>query len=160
MDNKVYEEYGFFPGAYERTSWPNIDALPGDFDQDATESLISNRFKDIDFQLKNDKTAVIIFSDKYFNKPIEASNKHIHWYWVGEVLKEKYKYVAMERLNKNYNSVEKKLQRIGYDGNSWSMLAFNDILEIDVSHFKFIIWKNKSDFNYDYDRKLRQYFDF
>ena len=159
MDNKVYEEYGFFPGAYERTSWPNIDALPEYYDQDAIESLISNRFKDIDFQLKYDKTAVIIFSDKYFNKPIESSNKHIHWYLVGEVLKEKYKYVAMERLDKEYNSVEEEIQKndpLVY----WAMVAFEKRKALDISNFKYTIWKSRLDYRIAYNRNLRQYFDF
>ena len=154
MNNKVDTYF-----SNTKNNCSNIDTFFENYDQDATESLISNKFKDIDFQLKYDKKAVIIFSYEYFNKPNESLNKHIHWYYVGEILKEKYKYVAMERLNKDYNSVEEELQKndpLVY----WAMVAFEKRKKLDISHFKFTIWKSPLDYRIAYDRKLRQYFDF
>lgn len=132
--------------------------LPETLEFDETEKLICNRFKDIDFQLKNDDTAEIIFSNSFLNNPEGNNKKNLHWYWIGEVLKKKYKYVAMERLNKDYNSVEAEIQ-----GESslvyFTEVAFGKREEIDISYFKFIIWKKELDFRIDYNRKLRQYFD-
>lgn len=132
--------------------------LPETLEFDETEKLICNRFKDIDFQLKNDDTAEIIFSRSFLNNPEENNKTNLHWYWIGEVLKKKYKYVAMERLNKDYNSVEAEIQ-----GESslvyFTAVAFGKREEIDISYFKFIIWKKELDFRIDYNRKLRQYFD-
>ena len=137
------------------------DSLPKMLEFDETEKVICNRFKDVDFQFKRDKIAEIIFSTDFLNNPDGNKKTTLHWYWIGEVLKEKYKYVAMERLDKNYNSIEAKIQKEGYSALiDWTIPTFEKMKEIDVSHFKFIIWKSVFDYHKEYDRKLRQYFDF
>ena len=137
------------------------DSLPKMLEFDETEKVICNRFKDVDFQFNCDKTAEIIFSADFLNNPDGNKKTTLHWYWVGEVLKEKYKYVAMERLDKNYNPIEAKIQKEGYSALiDWTIPTFEKMKKIDVSHFKFIIWKSVFDYYKEYDRNLRQYFDF
>ena len=110
------------------------------YDKEETKQFIKFKFDEIDRQLNCSHKASITFSHDFFEDA--KRDKFIHWWLVGEILKEKYGYVTMERFNEKNESIEASL-------NSY-MTSFLSP-EINVKYFKFYIYNDRQTYRLDAD---------
>lgn len=109
------------------------------YDKEETEQFIKFKFDEIDRQLNCSHKASITFSHEFFEEA--KHDKSIHWWFVGEILKEKYGYVTLERFNKKNESIELCLG---------SMASFL-LSEFNVKYFKFYIYNDRRTYHLDAD---------